>query len=137
VTAWSCASTVVLKKCRVALHMHGELRLLFGNIRYSVYYEGDTGRHGSGFCQKLSAKVWAWMGKKRDHLVYFSTAGRVLTFILLGWVTFYYQQLMPIFCIKGDMKHESGVYSDKTVGGYCSFGASFLKFIFQQKKIKL
>jgi hypothetical protein len=27
-----------------------------------------------------------------------------------------------------------GVYSDKTLGGgYCSFGASFLKFIFQCK----
>jgi len=29
-----------------------------------------------------------WKGGKRDHLVKFSTAGRVLTFILFGWVTF-------------------------------------------------
>jgi len=62
-----------------------------------VYYEDDAGWHGFGFCQKLSAKVWAWMGGKRDLLVNFSIAGRVLTFIPLGWVTFYYQQLMQSF----------------------------------------
>ena len=45
--------------------------------------------------------------EERDHLVNFSTAGRVLTFILLGWVTFYYQQLMQIFCLKSDVEHDA------------------------------
>jgi hypothetical protein len=98
-TAWRCVSTLVLIKCSVAVHMHGELWLLVWNIRNSVYYEGDAGWHGSGLCQKLSAKVWAWMGGNRDHLVNFSTAGSVLTFILLGWVTFCYQQLIQIFVV--------------------------------------
>jgi len=61
----------------------------------------------TGFCQKLSAKVWEWMGGNRDHLINFSTAERVVTFILLGWITFYYQQLMQIFCIKCDVKHDA------------------------------
>jgi len=40
------------------------------------------------------------MGGKRDHLANFSITGRGLTFILLGWVTFYYQQLMQILMYK-------------------------------------
>jgi hypothetical protein len=38
---------------------------------------------------EVECLVWAWMGGNRDHWVIFSTVGRVLTVILLGWVTFY------------------------------------------------
>ena len=79
------------------------------------------------------------MGVKRDHLVNFSTAGRVITFILLGWVTFYYQQLIQIFFLyKKWLEAWCVVFTvTKHWGGYCSFGASVLKFIFQHKKMKL
>ena len=90
-----------------------------------------------------SVKNWVpkygqWIGGKRDHLVNFSTAGRVLTFILLGWVTFYYQQLMQIFLYKKWCEAWCAVFTvTKHWGGYCSFGVSFLKIIFQHKKLKL
>jgi len=54
--------------------------------------------------------TWIWLlseivclsmdmdGKEQRSLGKLSTAGKVLTFILLGWVIFYYQQLMQFFC---------------------------------------
>ena len=35
------------------------------------------------------SEVFKYGHGKRDHLVKFSTAGRVFTFLLLGWITFY------------------------------------------------
>jgi len=59
-------------------------------MRNSANYDGDAGWLGSGCVRRgcLSMVMEGWKGGKRDHLVKFSTAGRVLTFILFGWVTF-------------------------------------------------
>jgi hypothetical protein len=54
-------------------------------------------------CQSMDMGVRG----ERYNLVNFSTAGTVLTFIQLGWVTFYYQQLMQILCIKSDLKQDA------------------------------
>jgi len=74
--------------------------------------------------------TWIWLllksecqsmgmdGREERSLGKLSCAGRVLTFILLGWVSFYYQQLMQISCIKSDLKHDVWCLQWQNTGGW-------------------
>ena len=87
---------------------------------------------------KIECQSMGMDGREERALANFSIAWRWLTFILLGWVTFYYQQLMQILMYK-IWREAWCVVSTMTKhwGGYCSFGASFQKFIFQHQKMIL
>jgi hypothetical protein len=74
----------------------------------------------------------------RDHLVNFSTAGRVLNLHPAGVCHFLLPTIDTNFFYKKSREAWCMVFTiTKQWGGYCSFGAMFLKFIFQHNRMKL
>jgi len=83
-----------------------ELRLLFWKIRNSVYYEGDVGWHGSGFCQKLSAKVWAMDRREERELGKLQHFWESINLHPVGVGHILLPTIKANFCRKSDVTHD-------------------------------